>query len=114
VLLALRPRSASRRAGFALAAVVEFIHTATLLHDDVVDESRLRPRHAHANAAFGNARRGAGGRLPLFARFQMMGRGRRMRVMRVLADATNTIAAGRSDAADGHHDPEVDEARYLE
>jgi octaprenyl-diphosphate synthase len=97
-----------------LAAVVEFIHTATLLHDDVVDESKLRRGHETANAAFGNAASVLVGDFLYSRAFQMMVEVDDMRVMRVLADATNTIAAGEVMQLMGSHDPEVDEARYLE
>src|SRR5881397_2464802 len=97
-----------------LAAVVEFIHTATLLHDDVVDESQLRRGMRTANAAFGNAAAVLVGDFLYSRAFQMMVEVDDMRVMRVLADATNTIAAGEVMQLMGSHDPEVDEARYLE
>jgi octaprenyl-diphosphate synthase len=97
-----------------LAAVVEFIHTATLLHDDVVDESHLRRGRRTANAAFGNAAAVLVGDFLYSRAFQMMVEVDDMRVMRVLADATNTIAAGEVMQLMGSHDPEVDEARYLE
>src|SRR5437667_12649695 len=77
-------------ARFALAAVVEFIHTATLLHDDVVDESQLRRGMRTANAAFGNAASVLVGDFLYSRAFQMMVEVDDMRVMRVLADATNT------------------------
>jgi len=99
---------------FALAAVVEFIHTATLLHDDVVDESQMRRGMRTANAAFGNAAAVLVGDFLYSRAFQMMVEVDDMRVMRVLADATNTIAAGEVMQLMGSHDPEVDEARYLE
>ena len=97
-----------------LAAVVEFIHTATLLHDDVVDESALRRGRNTANAAFGNAASVLVGDFLYSRAFQMMVEVADMRVMSVLAEATNTIAAGEVMQLMGSHDPEVDEARYLE
>jgi octaprenyl-diphosphate synthase len=97
-----------------LAAVLEFIHTATLLHDDVVDESRLRRGRNTANAAFGNAAAVLVGDFLYSRAFQMMVEVADMRVMSVLAEATNTIAAGEVMQLMGSHDPEVDEARYLE
>jgi octaprenyl-diphosphate synthase len=97
-----------------LAAVVEFIHTATLLHDDVVDESALRRGRGTANAAFGNAAAVLVGDFLYSRAFQMMVEIDDMRVMRVLAEATNTIAGGEVLQLMGSHDPEVDEARYLE
>src|SRR5207253_685661 len=96
------------------AAVIEFIHTATLLHDDVVDESRLRRGAPTANAAFGNAASVLVGDFLYSRSFQMMVQLDDMRVMRALADATNIIAAGEVLQLMGSHDPQVDEARYLE
>jgi octaprenyl-diphosphate synthase len=101
-------------ARLTLAAVVEFIHTATLLHDDVVDESNLRRGRRTANAAFGNAAAVLVGDFLYSRAFQMMVEAGEMRVMRVLADATNAIAAGEVMQLMGSHDPQVDEARYLE
>ncbi|MGE5640513.1 MAG: polyprenyl synthetase family protein [Clostridia bacterium] len=97
-----------------LAAVVEFIHTATLLHDDVVDESGLRRGQPTANAAFGNAASVLVGDFLYSRAFQMMVEANDMRVMQVLAEATNTIAAGEVLQLMGSHDPEVQEERYLE
>ncbi|MCD6042486.1 MAG: geranylgeranyl pyrophosphate synthase [Burkholderiales bacterium] len=97
-----------------LAAVIEFIHTATLLHDDVVDASELRRGRETANAAFGNAAAVLVGDFLYSRAFQMMVEVGDMRVMEVLAEATNTIAAGEVMQLMGSHDPEVDEARYLE
>src|ERR1700741_3652281 len=97
-----------------LAAVVEFIHTATLLHDDVVDESELRRGRSTANAAFGNAASVLVGDFLYSRAFQMMVEADNMRVMQVLAEATNTIAGGEVLQLMGSHDPAVDEARYLE
>ena len=97
-----------------LATVVEFIHTATLLHDDVVDESRLRRGRETANAAFGNAASVLVGDFLYSRAFQMMVSADNMRVMQVLADATNTIAEGEVLQLMNCHDPDVDEQRYLE
>jgi len=99
---------------FDLAAVIEFIHTATLLHDDVVDASDLRRGRNTANAAFGNAAAVLVGDFLYSRAFQMMVEIDDMRVMQVLAEATNTIAAGEVMQLMGSHDPAVDEARYLE
>ena len=101
-------------ARFTAAAVIEFIHTATLLHDDVVDESQLRRGAPTANAAFGNAASVLVGDFLYSRSFQMMVELDDMRVMQVLADATNLIAAGEVMQLMGSHDPQVDEARYLE
>jgi octaprenyl-diphosphate synthase len=97
-----------------LAAVVEFIHTATLLHDDVVDESGMRRGRQTANAAFGNAASVLVGDFLYSRAFQMMVETDDMRVMQVLAEATNTIAGGEVLQLMGSHDPDVDEGRYLE
>ena len=97
-----------------LAAVVEFIHTATLLHDDVVDESELRRGRQTANAAFGNAASVLVGDFLYSRAFQMMVEVDRMRVMQVLSDATNIIAEGEVLQLMNCNDPDVDEARYLQ
>jgi octaprenyl-diphosphate synthase len=97
-----------------LAAVVEFIHTATLLHDDVVDTSQLRRGRKTANAAFGNAASVLVGDFLYSRAFQMMVSVNSMRVMQVLADATNTIAEGEVLQLMNCHDPDVTEVAYLE
>jgi octaprenyl-diphosphate synthase len=97
-----------------LAAVVEFIHTATLLHDDVVDTSQLRRGRKTANAAFGNAASVLVGDFLYSRAFQMMVSVNSMRVMQVLADATNTIAEGEVLQLMNCHDPDVTEEAYLE
>jgi octaprenyl-diphosphate synthase len=97
-----------------LAAVVEFIHTATLLHDDVVDESELRRGHKTANAAFGNAASVLVGDFLYSRAFQMMVGARSMPVMEVLADATNTIAEGEVLQLLNTHNTEVSESAYLD
>ncbi len=96
-----------------LAAVVEFIHTATLLHDDVVDESELRRGNKTANALFGNAASVLVGDFLYSRAFQMMVAVDSMRVMRVLADATNTIAEGEVLQLLNCHDADVNVASYL-
>ena len=97
-----------------LAAVVEFIHTATLLHDDVVDESELRRGRDTANAAFGNAASVLVGDFLYSRAFQMMVAVDNMRVMQVLSDATNVIAEGEVLQLMNCHDADVDEARYMQ
>ena len=97
-----------------LAAVVEFIHTATLLHDDVVDESSLRRGRETANAAFGNAASVLVGDFLYSRAFQMMVGVANMRVMEVLAEATNTIAEGEVLQLLNVHNAAVSEAEYLE
>jgi octaprenyl-diphosphate synthase len=96
-----------------LAAVVELIHTATLLHDDVVDESTLRRGRDTSNALFGNAASVLVGDFLYSRSFQMMVDVNDMRVMRTLADATNAIAEGEVLQLLNVHDPDVSEARYL-
>jgi octaprenyl-diphosphate synthase len=114
VLLSAGAAAFRGQARLELAAVVEFIHTATLLHDDVVDQSQLRRGRRTANAAFGNAASVLVGDFLYSRAFQMMVGLDSMRVMRVLADATNTIAEGEVLQLMNCHDPDVDEARYLE
>jgi octaprenyl-diphosphate synthase len=96
-----------------LAAVIEFIHTATLLHDDVVDESDLRRGRSTANATFGNAASVLVGDFLYSRSFQMMVDAGSMRVMRILADATNRIAEGEVLQLLSIHDPSVNEERYF-
>ena len=99
---------------YELAAIVEFIHTATLLHDDVVDESALRRGRATANAMFGNAASVLVGDFLYSRAFQMMVSVNRMRVLQVLADATNVIAEGEVLQLMNMHDPDLAVADYLQ
>jgi octaprenyl-diphosphate synthase len=96
-----------------LAAVVEFIHTATLLHDDVVDESDLRRGRRTANAVFGNAASVLVGDFLYSRSFQLMVELERMQVMRILADTTNRIAEGEVLQLLHVRNPDTDEAAYL-
>ena len=98
---------------FELAAIVEFIHTATLLHDDVVDESSLRRGRQTANALFGNAASVLVGDFLYSRAFQMMVSVNRMRVLEVLADATNVIAEGEVLQLMNMHDPDLAVGDYL-
>ena len=98
---------------FNLAAVVEFIHTATLLHDDVVDESTLRRGRATANDVFGNPASVLVGDFLYSRAFQMMVEAGNMRIMQILADATNVIAEGEVLQLMNMHDASLDEADYL-
>ncbi len=96
-----------------LAAVVEFIHTATLLHDDVVDHSDLRRGRKTANAVWGNEGAVLSGDFLYSRAFQMMVDAERPQVMRVMADTTNAIAEGEVLQLMNQGNPDVDEARYL-
>ena len=96
-----------------MAAVVEFIHTATLLHDDVVDESGLRRGRPTASALFGNAASVLVGDFLYSRAFQMMVEVNDMRIMQTLADATNTIAEGEVLQLLSCHDASADAASYL-
>ncbi len=97
-----------------LAAVVEFIHTATLLHDDVVDESALRRGRDTANALFGNAASVLVGDFLYSRAFQMMVGVGSMRVMEVLADATNVIAEGEVLQLMNCHNADIEVEQYLQ
>ncbi len=99
---------------FNLAAVVEFIHTATLLHDDVVDESSMRRGNATANETFGNPASVLVGDFLYSRAFQMMVEADSMRIMQVLADATNVIAEGEVMQLMNMHNAALDEAGYLQ
>ena len=98
---------------FELAATVEFIHTATLLHDDVVDESALRRGRETANAIFGNAASVLVGDFVYSRAFQMMVSVNRMRVLEVLAEATNVIAEGEVLQLMNMHDADLSVEDYL-
>ncbi|MDO8276548.1 MAG: polyprenyl synthetase family protein [Burkholderiaceae bacterium] len=98
---------------FNLAAVVEFIHTATLLHDDVVDDSALRRGRPTANQNFGNPASVLVGDFLYSRAFQMMLDAGQMRIMQILAEATNVIAEGEVLQLMNMHDASLDEAGYL-
>lgn len=97
----------------AAAAIIEFIHTATLLHDDVVDESSLRRGRETANAIWGNQASVLVGDFLYSRSFQMMVGIGLMRVMEILADTTNTIAEGEVMQLLNCHDPDTTEERYM-
>jgi octaprenyl-diphosphate synthase len=99
---------------FNMAAVVEFIHTATLLHDDVVDDSALRRGNPTANAKFGNPASVLVGDFLYSRAFQMMVDTQSMRIMEVLANATNIIAEGEVMQLMNMHNAGLDEAGYLQ
>ena len=113
VLLFARALGFAGRERFELAATVEFIHTATLLHDDVVDESSLRRGRQTANALFGNAASVLVGDFVYSRAFQMMVSVNRLRVLEVLADATNVIAEGEVLQLMNMHDPDLAVEDYL-
>ena len=97
-----------------VAAVIEMIHTATLLHDDVVDESSLRRGHATANAMFGNAASVLVGDFLYSRAFQLLVEGDNMRVLQILSDATNVIAEGEVLQLMNSGNPDIGEATYLD
>jgi octaprenyl-diphosphate synthase len=113
LLLVARALGCDSRERHELAAVVEFIHTATLLHDDVVDESNLRRGRQTANAMFGNAASVLVGDFLYSRAFQMMVSTNRLRVMEVLAEATNVIAEGEVLQLMNMHDPDISVDDYL-
>ncbi|ALP39592.1 octaprenyl diphosphate synthase [Aeromonas schubertii] len=96
-----------------LAAIIEFIHTSTLLHDDVVDESDLRRGRETANAMFGNAASVLVGDYLYSRSFQMMSELSNLRIMEILADATNTIAEGEVLQLMNCNDPDTTEESYM-
>lgn len=97
-----------------LAAVIEFIHTATLLHDDIVDESSLRRGRQTANSLFGNATSVLVGDFLYSRAFQMMVSIKNARVMKIIADATNIIAEGEVLQLLNMHNPDISEEQYLQ
>ena len=97
-----------------LAAIIEFIHTSTLLHDDVVDESDLRRGRSTANALWGNAPSVLVGDFLYSRSFQLMVELDRMEIMRILADTTNRIAEGEVLQLLHVRNPDTDEAAYLD
>ena len=113
VLLSANAFGAQGPARHELAAVIEFIHTATLLHDDVVDESSLRRGRKTANAEFGNAASVLVGDFLYSRAFQMIVEAGSLRIMKVLADATNVIAEGEVLQLLNVHDADTDEDKYL-
>ena len=113
LLLAANAAGATGPVRHELATVIEFIHTATLLHDDVVDESSLRRGRRTANAEFGNAASVLVGDFLYSRAFQMMVAVGNIRVMQVLSDATNVIAEGEVLQLLNVNDPDTDEETYL-
>lgn len=113
VLLAARALGCRDTSPQLLAAVIEFIHTATLLHDDVVDHSDLRRGRKTANALWGNPGAVLSGDFLYSRAFQMMVEAGHMEIMRIMADTTNAVAEGEVLQLMNCGDPDVDEARYL-
>ncbi len=113
VLLAARACGYQGKMHYTFAAVVEMIHTATLLHDDVVDESELRRGLATANAKFGNAASVLVGDFLYSRAFQLMVGAGTMRILEILSNATNVIAEGEVLQLMNSGDPALDEATYL-
>jgi len=115
-LLVLAARACGYRGAqhHTLAAVIEMIHTATLLHDDVVDESSLRRGHATANAMFGNAASVLVGDFLYSRAFQLMVTVDSMRALRILSDATNVIAEGEVLQLLNTGNPDIEEQAYLD
>ena len=114
VLLAARALGYQENQHIDLAAVIEFIHTATLLHDDVVDESDMRRSRETANAVWGNAASVLVGDFLYSRAFEMMVAVDKMRVMEILSHATNRIAEGEVLQLLNCNDPDTDEAKYRE
>lgn len=114
VLLAARALDYQGSHHIGLAAVVEFIHTATLLHDDVVDASDMRRGMDSANAVWGNEASVLVGDFLYSRAFQMMVRAENMRIQRVFAEATNRIAEGEVLQLLNVHDADTDETRYFD
>jgi octaprenyl-diphosphate synthase len=114
VLLAARAFGYEGEQHVRAAAIIEFIHTATLLHDDVVDSSSRRRGKDSANTVFGNQASVLVGDFLYSRAFQMMVDIGRMRVMQILADATNTIAAGEVLQLMNVHDPDTTEEAYRQ
>ena len=113
VLLAAKALGYAGRAHIALATIIEFIHTATLLHDDVVDASEMRRGRTTANAVWGNEAAVLVGDFMYSRAFELMVELNDMRIMAILAHTTNTIAKGEVLQLLNCHDPETTEDRYL-
>jgi octaprenyl-diphosphate synthase len=114
VLLAARACGNREQSHVAAAAIIEFIHTATLLHDDVVDSSGLRRGQQTANAVFGNQASVLVGDFLYSRAFQMMVELDELRILGVMANATNTIAEGEVLQLMNCNNPDVSEADYME
>ena len=113
-LLAAKALNYSGKNHILTAAIIEFIHTATLLHDDVVDGSKRRRGQDTANIIFGNQASILIGDFLYSRAFQMMVKLDEMKVLRILADTTNTIATGEVMQLINIHDPNIDENNYTQ
>ena len=113
-VLAARALAYEGKDHISIAAIVEFIHTATLLHDDVVDESNMRRGRETANALFGNSASVLVGDFLYTRSFQMMVGLDQMKIMQILADATNIVAEGEVLQLMNCNDPDTTEASYME
>ena len=114
VIVAARACGSADQRHTQAAAIIEFIHTATLLHDDVVDDSKLRRGHDTANAVWGNEASVLVGDYVYSRSFEMMVSLGSMRIMDVMATATNRIAEGEVLQLMNAHDPDTTEERYFE
>ncbi len=113
-VLAAKALAYNNKDHIAIAAIIEFIHTATLLHDDVVDESNMRRGRETANALFGNSASVLVGDFLYTRSFQMMTKLNNMKVMDILSDATNIVAEGEVLQLMNCNDPDTTEESYLE
>ena len=113
-VLAAKAVNISNQHHHTLAAIIEFIHTATLLHDDVVDESTMRRGKETANAVFGNQASVLVGDFLYTRSFQMMVSLKRMRVMQILSDSTNVISEGEVLQLMNCNDPNTSEENYMQ
>lgn len=114
VLLSARAFAYDGNHHITLAAIIELIHTATLLHDDVVDASKLRRGKASANSIWGNEASVLVGDYLYSRAFQMMISVNNMTIFEILAEAANTLAAGEVLQLIQQHNPDIDEARYMQ
>jgi len=113
-VLATRALNYQENDHITIAAIIEFIHTATLLHDDVVDESNMRRGRETANALFGNSASVLVGDFLYTRSFQMMTKLSNMKIMDILSDATNIVAEGEVLQLMNCNDPDTSEESYLE
>ena len=113
LILMARAMGADPEKAAYLGAVIEILHTATLMHDDVVDEGMVRRGRPTANARWGNAQAVLVGDFLYTRSFQMMVRAGNLKVMQALADAANRLSEGEVLQMNNAHDPDTDEARYF-